>query len=135
MTSQYRQYRCRQARLHSRLNGRTSSSAGLSGAFTLIELLVVITILLVLASPLLMAFWFAPLLAAWDDVPAGKALFFSFVACMRNWRAFLTYGIGLLIIALGAGLLIAILELVSPLLALLPADIIVQVYARDRAPR
>ncbi len=68
-----------------------------------------------------MAYWFAPLLAGWGRVPAAKALFFSFVACMRNWRAFLTYGIGLLIIALGAGLLIAILELVSPLLALLPA--------------
>ncbi len=73
------------------------------------------------STPLMMAYWFAPLLAGWGRVPAAKALFFSFVACMRNWRAFLTYGIGLLIIALGAGLLIAILELVSPLLALLPA--------------
>ncbi|WP_374494819.1 BPSS1780 family membrane protein [Zoogloea sp.] len=83
------------------------------------------TLALVVASigstPLMMAYWFAPLLAGWGRVPAAKALFFSFVACMRNWRAFLTYGIGLLIIALGAGLLIAILELVSPLLALLPA--------------
>lgn len=73
------------------------------------------------STPLMMAYWFAPLLAGWGRVPAAKALFFSFIACMRNWRAFLTYGIGLLIIALGAGLLIAILELVSPLLALLPA--------------
>lgn len=73
------------------------------------------------STPLMMAYWFAPLLAGWGRVPAAKALFFSFVACMRNWRAFLTYGIGLLIIALGAGLLITILELVSPLLALLPA--------------
>ncbi len=83
------------------------------------------TLALVVASigstPLMMAYWFAPLLAGWGRVPAAKALFFSFVACMRNWRAFLTYGIGLLIIALGAGLLITILELVSPLLALLPA--------------
>ena len=54
-------------------------------------------------------------------MPAAKALFFSFIACLRNWRAFLTYGIGLLVIALGAGVLIAILELVSPLLAMLPA--------------
>jgi hypothetical protein len=42
----------------------------------------------VLASPLLMAFWFAPLLTAWDGVSAGKSLFFSFVASWRNWRAF-----------------------------------------------
>ncbi len=73
------------------------------------------------STPLMMAYWFAPLLAGWGRVPAAKALFFSFIACMRNWRPFLAYGIGLLVIALGAGLLIAILELVSPLLALLPA--------------
>ena len=73
------------------------------------------------STPLIMAYWFAPLLAGWGRVPAAKALFFSFIACLRNWRAFLTYGIGLLVIALGAGLLITILELVSPLLAMLPA--------------
>ena len=73
------------------------------------------------STPLMMAYWFAPLLAGWGQVPAAKALFFSFIACLRNWRAFLTYGIGLLVIALGAGLLITVLELVSPLLAMLPA--------------
>ncbi len=43
-------------------------------------------ILMVLASPMLMAFWFAPLLTAWNGVSAGKSLFFSFVASWRNWR-------------------------------------------------
>ena len=41
--------------------------------------------------PVVMAFWFAPVLAAWHDVSAGKSLFFSLVACLRNWRAFLVY--------------------------------------------
>lgn len=44
--------------------------------------------------PLIMAFWFAPPLAAWENLSAGKSLFFSFVACLRNWRAFLVYGAG-----------------------------------------
>jgi len=49
---------------------------------------------LLLMVPLLMAFWFAPLLVAWNDLGAAKALFFSFVACWRNWRAFVVYGAG-----------------------------------------
>ena len=47
--------------------------------------------LLVVASPMFMAFWFAPLLTAWDGVPAAKSLFFSLVAALRNWPAFLAY--------------------------------------------
>lgn len=73
------------------------------------------------STPVMMAYWFAPLLAGWGRIPAGKALFFSFVACMRNWRAFLAYGVGLMLVALAAAILIGVLELVSPLLALLPA--------------
>ena len=55
-------------------------------------------IMLVLASPLLMAFWFAPLLTAWDGVGAGKSLFFSFIAAWRNWRAFTMYALVLIVV-------------------------------------
>lgn len=48
---------------------------------------------LALMAPVLMAWWYAPLLAAWHGVPLVKALFFSFVACWRNWRAFLVYSL------------------------------------------
>ena len=41
--------------------------------------------------PIVMAFWFAPVLTAWHDMSAGKSLFFSLIACMRNWRVFLVY--------------------------------------------
>jgi len=41
--------------------------------------------------PVQLAFWFAPVLAAWQGMPAGKALFFSFFASLRNWSAFLVY--------------------------------------------
>jgi hypothetical protein len=55
-------------------------------------------IVLVVASPLLMAFWFAPLLTAWNGVSAGKSIFFSFVASWRNWRAFAMYGLVLIVV-------------------------------------
>jgi hypothetical protein len=47
----------------------------------------------VLSVPVFAAFWFAPILAAWDGMSAAKSLFYSFFACLRNWRAFLVYGI------------------------------------------
>ena len=42
--------------------------------------------------PVSMMFWFSPPLAAWHATGAARALFFSFVACLLNWRAFLAYG-------------------------------------------
>lgn len=54
-----------------------------------------------LSIPVMMASWFAPVLAGWHDLPASKALFFSFVACARNWRAFVAYGFAVLLAALG----------------------------------
>ncbi|MBI3376156.1 MAG: hypothetical protein HY017_30925 [Betaproteobacteria bacterium] len=48
----------------------------------------------VLYVPVMMAFWFAPVLVAWHGLSAAKALFFSFFACLINWRAFLAYGVG-----------------------------------------
>jgi hypothetical protein len=64
----------------------------------LVALTTDMAILLVLASPLLMAFWFAPLLTAWDGVGAAKSLFFSFVASWRNWKAFAAYGVVLVLV-------------------------------------
>jgi hypothetical protein len=49
--------------------------------------------------PVILAFWFAPVLAAWHDMPAAKALFFSLFASLRNWRAFLVYGATLAVVA------------------------------------
>jgi hypothetical protein len=45
-----------------------------------------------LYGPVMMMFWFAPVLVAWHGVGVGKALFFSFLACVLNWRPFLAYG-------------------------------------------
>jgi len=42
-----------------------------------------------------MAFWFAPVLAAWNRIGVVQSLFYSFFAVWRNWRAFLVYGAAL----------------------------------------
>jgi nicotinate-nucleotide adenylyltransferase len=77
-------------------------------------LLVDLGIVMLLASPLLMAFWFAPLLTAWNGVSAGKSLFFSFVASWRNWRAFAVYGLTLAVVgAVLPGLILIIAGLIS----------------------
>ena len=61
----------------------------------------------VLLLQLAMAYWFAPVLAAWSDLPAAKSLFFSYVACLRNWRAFLVY-FAALILACTLSLVLAV---------------------------
>lgn len=72
-------------------------------------------VVLLLLLPVLMAYWFAPVLAAWHRLPMAKSLFFSFIACWMNWRPFLTYGLGLLIVAgVLPGLLLGILLLLFP---------------------
>jgi len=74
-------------------------------------------IVLVIASPMLMAFWFAPLLTAWDGVGAVKALFFSFVASWRNWKAFGMYALALAVVgAVLPGLLLIIAGQISQML-------------------
>ncbi|MDR1936588.1 MAG: hypothetical protein LBS49_13610 [Candidatus Accumulibacter sp.] len=54
----------------------------------------------VLFIPVILAFWFAPVLAAWHGISAGKSLFFSLVACFRNWRPFLLYLLAVALIGL-----------------------------------
>lgn len=53
---------------------------------------------LILYVPVFMAFWYAPQLVAWHGHSVGKALFFSFFACLRNWRAFLVYGLSMVLL-------------------------------------
>ena len=53
-----------------------------------------------LYTPVMMMFWFAPPLAAWHSASPFKALFYSFFACLMNWRAFLAYGAAAALITL-----------------------------------
>lgn len=72
-------------------------------------------IVLTLMVPVLMAWWFAPVLVAWHRLPLGKALFFSFVACAMNWRPFMSYSLGLLLVAgVIPGVLLGLLMILLP---------------------
>jgi len=96
--------------------------------------------------PVSMMFWFSPPLAAWHATGAPRALFFSFVACLLNWRAFLAYGAsvllmmvagpGLVLLALRAffpvDLRIAAVSLVFPLLLLMLPTLFASFYASYR---
>lgn len=65
--------------------------------------------------PVMMAYWFAPVLAAWHRLSLGKSLFFSFVACKLNWRPFLAYFLGLFLVAgLIPGILLGTLLIIFP---------------------
>lgn len=73
-----------------------------------------LAVILLLASPMLMAFWFAPMLTAWNGVGAGKSLFFSFIASWRNWRAFTMYALALALVgAVLPGLILIIAGVLS----------------------
>ncbi|UOB06640.1 BPSS1780 family membrane protein [[Acidovorax] ebreus] len=64
---------------------------------------------LLLYVPLSLLFWHAPGLVHWHNVPPVKALFFSIVACLRNFGAFTVYGLSWMGVFLGAGVVISLL--------------------------
>jgi hypothetical protein len=74
--------------------------------------------------PVMAAFWFAPPLAAWHSLAPAKSLFFSFFACLMNWRAFIVFGAAALVLsaplvlslAIAPPLFVALLVLVLPIL-------------------
>lgn len=76
---------------------------------------------LLLLVPLIMAYWFAPVLAAFHGVPGFSAMRQSFFACLRNIGPFLVYGVVsiiLLVVAaipFGLGLLIMIPTMIASL--------------------
>ena len=79
-------------------------------SFGLILLLLLMAVLL----PVMMAFWFAPLLIAIDNRQVVEALKFSFSACLRNALPLLVYGLLFLplfilsFILMGLGFLVVI---------------------------
>jgi len=97
-------------------------------------------------APVMMLFWFAPVLAAWHGLGAAQALFYSFVATLVNWRALLGYGVaaalvavaapaallGALLVASGGQLRVGLMSLVLPLLILLLPTLFASFYASYR---
>ncbi|MEY4123195.1 MAG: hypothetical protein RLZZ457_2033 [Pseudomonadota bacterium] len=65
---------------------------------------------LLLYMPLSAVFWHAPALVHWHSVPAVKSLFFSTVACLSNWRAFLVFGLMWSFIFLSTALVLTLIS-------------------------
>lgn len=59
--------------------------------------------------PLSLLFWHAPGLVHWHNVPPVKALFFSIIACWRNFGAFTVYGLAWMGVFVATGLTISLL--------------------------
>ncbi|WP_284337007.1 BPSS1780 family membrane protein [Comamonas sp. NoAH] len=60
---------------------------------------------------LAMLMWHAPALVHWHGVSPVKAIFFSVIACLRNFRAFFMYALGWLGLALAAGVVLSLVTL------------------------
>jgi hypothetical protein len=74
--------------LHSVRTGESLGGAGSESAAAYGAMLVAIALYV----PVMMMYWFAPVLVAWHGIGAAKSLIFSLLACLLNWRAFLAYG-------------------------------------------
>lgn len=59
--------------------------------------------------PLSLLFWHAPALVHWHGITPVKSLFFSLVACFRNFWAFTVFGLVWLGVFLAVGLLVTML--------------------------
>ena len=66
----------------------------------------------VLYNLLALLLWHAPALVQWHGVSPVKAVFFSVVACLRNFRAFFMYALGWVGLALAAGMALALVTVV-----------------------
>jgi hypothetical protein len=67
---------------------------------------------LALYIPLSLLFWHAPALVYWHGVSPLKSLFFSFIACMRNFWAFTVFGMAWLGTFVAMGMVIALVAAV-----------------------
>jgi uncharacterized membrane protein len=73
--------------------------------------------------PILMAYWYAPLLVGLNNLTAGEALKLSFTVCLKNLLPFFVYGVIftlmllVAIIPFGLGLLIAVPVMMTSLFA------------------
>ena len=64
---------------------------------------------LALHTPLFLMFWHAPALVHWHGIAPVKSLFFSLVACLRNFGALIVYGMLWLGVFLAAGMVFGLI--------------------------
>lgn len=82
-------------------------------ALMLPQLQITLLVTSLLYMPVSLLFWHAPALVHWHGISPMKSMFFSFVACIRNTRAFLVFGLawfGVLVILGSIATLIAVIS-------------------------
>jgi hypothetical protein len=63
--------------------------------------------------PLALMFWHAPALVHWHGISPAKSLFFSLVACLRNFWAYTLFGLTWMAAFLTMGLVVAIIAAIA----------------------
>ncbi|MEX2481620.1 MAG: BPSS1780 family membrane protein [Gammaproteobacteria bacterium] len=76
-----------------------TSGAEAAPAVPLASGLLAVSLALAVMVPVYMAIWFAPALIVLQDAPAVPALKASFAACLKNFPAFMFYGVVLMVLA------------------------------------
>ncbi len=90
---------------------------------------------LLLHLPVVLAWWYTPLLVGWCGLSPAKALFFSCVAVLRNWRAFFAYGLCVLLVGVLLPLSVfSLLMLALPVATTLIAYIVTVLFLLVLAP-
>jgi uncharacterized membrane protein len=82
--------------------GNFDLASGIAGMVSLI--LIGALIFLALLVPLMMAYWFAPVLVVFHDFDALRAMQASFSACLKNIVPFLLYGVVMFVLAIVASI-------------------------------
>ena len=95
------------------VGGKITEDLVLQGNFQL-----AMWVTLALYLPLSLLFWHAPALVHWHGVPPVKSLFFSLMACYKNWAALTVYGL------VWAGIFMLAMLLVTLVAALLGNPVI-----------
>ncbi len=68
-----------------------------------------VLVFLALQLPLSLMFWHAPALVHWHQVPPVKSMFFSLVACMRNFWAYTLFSLAWMVIVFAAILCVVLI--------------------------
>jgi hypothetical protein len=72
------------------------------------EFMLALILAMVFYTPLSLLFWHAPALVHWHGVSPAKSLFFSLVACMRNFWAFTLFSLVWFGVFLGMGMAVTL---------------------------
>lgn len=83
---------------------RIDLTGGLALGVSLMSMLLAALVAFLLMLPLAMAVWFAPPLVLFDRIAPVDAMKLSLMACLKNWRVLLVYGVILLVLGIVASI-------------------------------